>query len=106
MSVNNYIIKSCVSRASTVAECMTSGVLCMVSESCTKHTSLSLLKIFCFRVSTISGIIHETCGALIKVLAPTYLKTPRTEAEWQAVARDFVSKTQYPNCIGAVDGKI
>jgi DDE superfamily endonuclease len=30
---------------------------------------------------------------------------PRSEGEWRAVAKDFMDKWQFPNCIGALDGK-
>ena len=33
------------------------------------------------------------------------LQVPRTEAEWETIASDFESKWQFPNCIGAIDGK-
>lgn len=33
------------------------------------------------------------------------IKMPTTETKWQAVANDFNSKWQFPNCLGAMDGK-
>ena len=56
-------------------------------------------------VSTMSGIIHEVCEALYKVLQPIYLKPPTTPQEWSAVADSFYDKWNYPNCVGAIDGK-
>ncbi|KAH7693985.1 nuclease HARBI1-like protein [Aphelenchoides avenae] len=55
--------------------------------------------------STVRAIVHETCEAIRDVLAPMYLRTPTTQAEWKAVADEFYAKWQMPNCLGAVDGK-
>ena len=33
------------------------------------------------------------------------LQTPDTEDEWLQIAQDFQHKWQFPNCLGAVDGK-
>ncbi|KAM6937853.1 uncharacterized protein FYW49_000093 [Xenentodon cancila] len=55
--------------------------------------------------STISQIVMETCTALHEVLKEDFLKTPSTEAEWRAVARDFETKWQFPHCLGALDEK-
>ncbi|XP_058623365.1 uncharacterized protein LOC131534485 [Onychostoma macrolepis] len=62
---------------------------------------------FQYRVgtSTISQIVVETCAALYQVLKEDFLKTPSTEAEWQAIAQDFERKWQFPHCLGAIDGK-
>ncbi len=32
-------------------------------------------------------------------------QVPATTEEWQEVARQFADKWQYPNCIGAINGK-
>ncbi|KAG1935444.1 protein ALP1-like [Pimephales promelas] len=55
--------------------------------------------------STISEIVMETCQALYEVLKDDHLKTPTTEAEWREVAMGFENKWQFPNCLGAIDGK-
>jgi hypothetical protein len=38
-------------------------------------------------------------------MRPIVIKMPDTEDEWQAVADRFWEKWQFPNCIGALDGK-
>lgn len=35
----------------------------------------------------------------------SYSKVPHTEEEWKQIARDFYDNWQFPNCIGALDGK-
>lgn len=59
-----------------------------------------------FRVGicTAYNIICETCQALWDVLSPVYLKFPE-EADWLKIAADFKTKLNFPNCVGAVDGK-
>ena len=39
------------------------------------------------------------------MLGDVYLRTPSTQEEWKAVAKGFYENWNYPNCIGAVDGK-
>ena len=56
-------------------------------------------------VSTLAYIIPETCDAIYNVLGDVYLRTPSTQEEWKAVAKGFYENWNYPNCIGAVDGK-
>ncbi|XP_063761709.1 uncharacterized protein LOC134879242 [Eleginops maclovinus] len=55
--------------------------------------------------TTLSRIVMETCTALTSVLREDYLKTPSTDAEWKAIASDFYHKWQFPQCLGAIDGK-
>ncbi|CAI5696763.1 unnamed protein product [Oreochromis niloticus] len=55
--------------------------------------------------TTLSTIVMETCTALTCALHEDYLKTPSTESEWKAIARDFANKWQFPHCLGAIDGK-
>ncbi|KAK8776160.1 hypothetical protein V5799_030496 [Amblyomma americanum] len=55
-------------------------------------------------ISTASNIIRETCKVLWQVLQPIFLKVPTT-ADWQQVAKGFFERWNFPNCVGAVDGK-
>ncbi|KAK3788233.1 hypothetical protein RRG08_029029 [Elysia crispata] len=59
----------------------------------------------CISPQALSKIIPETCRAIYQVLAPQYLKFPTTEAEWKEIAKNFEERWQFPNCLGAVDGK-
>ncbi|KAJ8911941.1 hypothetical protein NQ315_011339 [Exocentrus adspersus] len=55
--------------------------------------------------STVHYIIRETANAIWDVLSPTYLKAPSTEIEWLKIAADFYTQWNFPNCLGALDGK-
>ncbi|XP_065297969.1 uncharacterized protein [Dermacentor albipictus] len=55
-------------------------------------------------LETARKAIHLTCNVLREVLSPVYMKPP-TEEEWRDVASGFGSRWQFPNCLGAVDGK-
>lgn len=62
---------------------------------------------FCFRIAsnTISRLVKEVCDSIIKKVGPTYLKTPNTRAEWDAIKDKFLIDWGFPNCGGAIDGK-
>ncbi|KAM4030894.1 uncharacterized protein ACNLHF_018476 [Anomaloglossus baeobatrachus] len=67
--------------------------------------SLSSLH-FQFRlgIATISGIVKHTCRALWDCLHEEYIPHPTTES-WLDIAENFQKICQFPNCLGAVDGK-
>ncbi|XP_043212254.1 putative nuclease HARBI1 [Amphibalanus amphitrite] len=54
--------------------------------------------------ATIRLIIIETCRAIWEVIGPDVLAPPTPE-QWRQHALDFEQHWQFPNCIGAVDGK-
>ena len=53
----------------------------------------------------ISYIVTDVCNAIIKNLSPVYLKTPSSAEEWLEISAEFEERWQFPNCIGALDGK-
>lgn len=56
--------------------------------------------------AVVGRIINETCGLLWKTLIEKgYLKHPSTEREWKAIVKEFEQYCNFPNCIGALDGK-
>lgn len=59
-----------------------------------------------FRVgqSTVSKIIFETTTAIWNILQPIVLKQP-TKDDWKRIANEFNNMWNFPNCIGAIDGK-
>lgn len=54
--------------------------------------------------TTIREIVLTTCDALWECLVPIYMPKP-TRDDWLKIANDFYNITQFPNCIGAIDGK-
>lgn len=56
-------------------------------------------------LTTVHCIIQETCEVLWNTLSPIYLKSPNTEQEWKDISEGFWNKWNFPNCIGALDGK-
>ncbi|KAG1657412.1 Protein ALP1-like [Nymphon striatum] len=54
--------------------------------------------------STVSTIIRETNQAIWDALQGQYLRKPNAE-EWQSIAKLFDDRWNFPNCIGAIDGK-
>ena len=59
---------------------------------------------FQFRIS-ISHIVTEVCEAIPKKLGPSYLKVPSSEEERLQIAKQFEEKWNFPNYLGAIDGK-
>lgn len=54
--------------------------------------------------STVRLIILETCDAIWSALSPLYLAEP-TEYQYRDIANDFANMWNFPNCVGAIDGK-
>lgn len=59
-----------------------------------------------FRVgrSTAYKIVEEVATVIWEELSPWYLR-PRTQREWKVIASGFRAKWDFPNVIGAMDGK-
>eukprot|EP00112_Aurelia_sp_Birch-Aquarium-sp1_P006990 Seg1763.4 transcript_id=Seg1763.4/GoldUCD/mRNA.D3Y31 product="Protein ALP1-like" protein_id=Seg1763.4/GoldUCD/D3Y31 len=56
--------------------------------------------------TVVGRIIDETCHVLWTVLNDKgYLKHPSTEQEWENVSKEFLQFWNFPNCVGAIDGK-
>ncbi|XP_064089900.1 uncharacterized protein LOC135203898 [Macrobrachium nipponense] len=66
------------------------------------YTSLQ----YSFRVSksSICRFIPLVCQAIIDTYKPE-VKCPKTLEEWNDVAKQFASKWNYINCVGALDRK-
>lgn len=55
-------------------------------------------------VSTLSYIIHNTCITIWEELVDEFMPTPRLE-QLRNIAEDYRKRWNFPNCIGAIDGK-
>lgn len=54
--------------------------------------------------STVGSIVHRTSRVVIEVLLNEVMPAP-TEDRWNEIAIEFWERWQFPNCIGALDGK-
>lgn len=61
---------------------------------------------FSYRVgiSTVCEIVQEVSEQIWKCLVAEYMPTPNDES-WKNTANEFMQKWNFPNCIGALDGK-
>nr|XP_055025796.1 uncharacterized protein LOC129412676 [Misgurnus anguillicaudatus] len=61
---------------------------------------------FSYRVgrSTVMGIVKQVCEAIWLCLVEKYMQFPKME-EWMAIAEDYQKLWNFPNCVGAIDGK-
>ncbi|CAJ0947544.1 unnamed protein product [Ranitomeya imitator] len=59
---------------------------------------------FLIGCSTISGIVRLTCRQIWDRLKDLVMPEPK-QADWLKIARGFKVNCDFPNCIGAVDGK-
>lgn len=59
-----------------------------------------------FQISrkTIPLIVKETCQAICQELAPLEMPKPNKE-KWINIAEKFYKEANFPNCVGAIDGK-
>ncbi|XP_060807386.1 uncharacterized protein LOC106138724 [Amyelois transitella] len=54
--------------------------------------------------TTIRSIIKEVCKAVIDKMMSVYMPTPTAE-DWEKITEGFNDRWNFPNCIGAIDGK-
>ena len=53
---------------------------------------------------TAGRIIEETCVAICNNLGE-YIKSPSSPTEWERIAAEFENRWNFPNVLGAIDGK-
>ncbi|XP_057294668.1 uncharacterized protein LOC130623204 [Hydractinia symbiolongicarpus] len=56
-------------------------------------------------ISTIATFIPQVCQALYDTLKDDFLKFLENKDDWLEIASEFETMWQFPNCIGAMDGK-
>ena len=72
----------------------------------TGDSQITIASNFRISPSVIGRIINETCGAIWDVMYERdFLKPPNTPEKWQQVAQEFYEKWNFPNALGAIDGK-
>ena len=59
-----------------------------------------------YRISqaSVSKIVPETCSAIWEELKDEYLPVPNEE-KWRNIAHGFENAWNFPQCVGAIDGK-
>ena len=60
---------------------------------------------FRISVSAICYIVRQVCEAICRYLGPVYLKTPSNNEARLEIAEKLERMWNFPNCVGAVDGK-
>ena len=60
-----------------------------------------------FRISrrSIARIVDRVAEAIIEEMREEYLKTPKTASKWLEISEKFSQRWNFPNTIGAIDGK-
>ncbi|CAJ0967355.1 unnamed protein product [Ranitomeya imitator] len=69
----------------------------------TGHSYSSLHFEFLLGTSTISGIVRSTCDVIWDKLKSRLMPQPNKQ-DWLRIAQGFMEATEFPNCIGALDG--
>lgn len=65
---------------------------------------LSIALAYCVGESTAHAVVKRTCTAIVIALSPLYLRTPN-ENEWEEICAGYLRDWNFPNCVGAIDGK-
>ena len=55
-------------------------------------------------ITTVHRCIKKTCKAIWDMLSGSYMKPP-TKQDWISIEQSFYKQWNFPNCVGAVDGK-
>ena len=54
---------------------------------------------------SISRFVPEVCQVITESFIEEYMSLPDSKGKWLSVAMEFEEKWQFPNCVGAIDGK-
>ncbi|KAK8759055.1 hypothetical protein V5799_003314 [Amblyomma americanum] len=69
------------------------------------ESQFSLSRQFRLGHSTVNSVISTTCQAICDEFKAETLRAPKSEADWSLLAEAFRDRWQFPNCVGAIDGK-
>ena len=58
----------------------------------------------CRGESTVAQLVYDVSEAIWQVMSPIYMAPP-TENDWRQIEHRFSTRWNFPNCIGALDGK-
>ena len=63
--------------------------------------------LFQFRISrqAISYIVEELCDVIAQVIGERFMQVPSSREDWLLISRLFNKRWNFPNCLGAIDGK-
>lgn len=73
--------------------------------SITGEDHYSLSRQFRIGHSTVNDIVHETCREIYLELKDEHLQMPKTHERWVQIMKEFERSWNFPNCVGALDGK-
>ena len=71
----------------------------------TGETFESLMYQFRVHRSTIAQLVPHVCEVIYKTLKKDYLTLPLCEEDWLTLVENTNARWQFPNALGAVDGK-
>jgi len=54
--------------------------------------------------TTAGKIVNDTCCTLWKILSPPFMPLPSSDG-WLNIEKEFDKFWNFPNCVGAIDGK-
>ena len=61
---------------------------------------------YCMSPAIVGRIISETCKAMLdELINKGHLDHPKSEHDWLKVAQEFEDRWNFPNALGAIDGK-
>ena len=101
--IGPYLLKNCRNREPISPEERLSITLRYLATG-DSHSMIAMS----YRMSntTVGRIIMETCKTIWSILLEHgFLKAPSTQQEWKEIAQMFEFKWNFPNCVGAIDGK-
>ena len=54
---------------------------------------------------SVSRFVPEICQVIIESFMEECMSLPSSKEKWLSVAKEFEEEWQFPNCVGAIDGK-